>query len=398
MKRCTTSCAMHKVLILDANQRSALAATRSLGRRGVSVTAADETRTTLAGSSKYCQERMTYPSPFRHPDLFLATLRSEILQRQIDVVFPMTDLTTGILVRHRDSLGHIQIPCPPEDSFESASDKWSTYNLAVRLGIPTPLTHYLSSEKALSVVVSDMGYPIVLKPPRSRMRPGTPWDNSSVRYASSPEEQRAIVMDLTISTDQPVLAQQYIKGEGRGIFAIYDRGKPLCFFAHRRLRERPPSGGVSVLSESIPVNPYLGDLTQRILDALGWHGVAMAEFKITPDGTPFLLEINPRFWGSLQLAIDAGVDFPWLLYQLATGEAVNSVPNYALGVMSRWFLGDLDHLYLTLKSRASPAEKLRTLVRFLALAQPHTRYDVNRWDDLRPFLFECRQYVFGPRQ
>jgi predicted ATP-grasp superfamily ATP-dependent carboligase len=341
---------------------------------------------------------MTHPSPLHQPDLFLAALRSEIFQRQIDVVFPMTDVTTSILVRHRDSLGHIQIPCPSLGSFETASDKWSTYNLALRLGIPMPATHCLSSEKDLSAALSALGYPIVLKPCRSRMRLGPSWDSSSVRYASSPEEGRAHLTGVKISADQPVLAQQYIKGEGRGVFAIYDRGKPVCFFAHRRLRERPPSGGVSVLSESIPVDPYLRDLTQRILDALAWHGVAMAEYKITPDATPYLLEINPRFWGSLQLAIDAGVDFPWLLYQLATGGVVNPAPNYAVGVRSRWLLGDLDHLYLTMKSRASLTEQVRTLVRFLALAQSHTRYDVNRWDDPRPFLFECRKYVFGPRQ
>ena len=52
-------------------------------------------------------------------------------------------------------------------------------------------------------------------------------------------------------------------------------------------------------------------LKQELLDELNWHGVAMVEFKVTEDGTPYLMEINTRFWGSLQLAIDAGVDFPY---------------------------------------------------------------------------------------
>ena len=390
--------AMDTVLILDANQRSALAATRSLGKRGVSVTTADEARTTLAGSSKYCQNRMTYPSPSHDPDRFLATLRTEVFQRQIGVVLPMTDVTASLLVSHRDSLGSAQIPFPSAGSFEAASNKWSVYNLAMGLGIPTAVTYCLSSKKDLNGGLPQLTYPIALKPCRSQGRANTQWRNVSVRYASSTEELNAIVRNLEISKDQPILAQQYIRGEGRGIFALYDQGKPICFFAHRRLRERPPSGGVSVLSESIPVDPYLRDLAQRLLDALAWHGVAMLEFKIDPDGTPYLLEVNGRFWGSLQLAIDAGIDFPWLLYQLATGQAITSTPKYAVGVRSRWFLGDLDHLYLTLKSRTSAAEKLRTLVRFLALVQSRTRYDVNRWDDPEPFLLECRRYVFGPGQ
>jgi len=69
---------------------------------------------------------------------------------------------------------------------------------------------------------------------------------------------------------------------------------------------------------------------------MAWHGVAMVEFKVSADGTPYLMEVNARFWGSLQLAIDAGVDFPWLLYQLATGRDVESDDDYVTGVKSRW--------------------------------------------------------------
>src|ERR671923_161553 len=81
-----------------------------------------------------------------------------------------------------------------------------------------------------------------------------------------------------------------------------------------------PSGGVSVLSESVPIDPALRAIAERILDRVRWHGVVMLEFKITPAGAPCLIEANARFWGSLQLAIDAGVDFPYLLYQVATGQ------------------------------------------------------------------------------
>ena len=86
--------------------------------------------------------------------------------------------------------------------------------------------------------------------------------------------------------------------------------RPVAFFAHKRLRERPPWGGVSVLSESAEPDPRLKALARQLLDDACWHGVAMVEFKVAPDGTPYLMEINTRFWGSLQLAIDAGVDFP----------------------------------------------------------------------------------------
>src|SRR2546430_8599658 len=99
-----------------------------------------------------------------------------------------------------------------------------------------------------------------------------------------------------------------------------------------------------------------------ILDHVGWHGAAMVEFKVRADGRPYLMEINPRFWGSLQLAIDAGVDFPWLAYQLAAGLTPDSVEGYRIGVRNRWLLGDLDHVYLSWKESRGLNATCRAIV------------------------------------
>ena len=68
----------------------------------------------------------------------------------------------------------------------------------------------------------------------------------------------------------------------------------------------------------------------------------MVEFIVADDGTPFLVEVNTRFWGSLQLSIDAGVDFPYLLYQIFTSDRADSIHHYREGLRLRWLLGDLD--------------------------------------------------------
>ena len=82
----------------------------------------------------------------------------------------------------------------------------------------------------------------------------------------------------------------------------------------------------------------------ELLRALGWEGVAMVEYKRdVHSGEHVLMEVNGRFWGSLQLAIDAGVDFPSLLARVALGEKPAPVTRYRLGVRTRWTLGDLDH-------------------------------------------------------
>jgi predicted ATP-grasp superfamily ATP-dependent carboligase len=163
------------------------------------------------------------------------------------------------------------------------------------------------------------------------------------------------------------------------------------------LREKPPSGGVSVLSESIEVDFQQREAATKILDSAKWHGVAMVEYKVASDGRPYLIEINPRFWGSLQLAIDAGIDFPELLYQLAIGGKLDVANSYKIGTKSRWLLGDLDHLYLTFRNGRSHgdrrASKWKTVIEFLNVSGESTRFEVNRWNDLSPFVFELRQYL-----
>jgi predicted ATP-grasp superfamily ATP-dependent carboligase len=223
-----------------------------------------------------------------------------------------------------------------------------------------------------------------------------------VHYAGSVEELKKIAAQHQYFNQHPFLIQEYISGQGQGVFALCDHGKPIVFFAHRRLRERPPSGGVSVLSESIEPNPEAHRMARAIIEYVGWHGVAMVEFKVSAEGTPYLMEVNGRFWGSLQLAIDAGVDFPWLLYQLTTGRVVDRADGYTTGVRCRWLLGDLASLCRVLVSNgSSPLRprfgKARSVLQFLNFFEKASRYEVNRWDDVKPFLFEVTQYVMALR-
>jgi len=389
---------MQKVLILDANQRSALAATRSLGKRGIPVAVADTTEKTLAGSSTYCKETFTYPSPYEFPEDFIGTLKEELNRRGIHVVFPMTEISSYLVLKYRNEFADIQIPFVPFEAFDLLTNKWKLFELSQKLGIPTPKTYFINKPEDILNVYPKLEFPVVLKPYRSRILSNGNWIAASVEYADSIAELEDTVQRTSYLNNSPFLIQEYVPGEGRGIFTLYNQGKPIAFFAHRRLREKPPSGGVSVFSESVEVDPVLKQLSQKILDYVKWHGVAMVEYKVSHDGTPYLMEVNARFWGSLQLAVDAGVDFPWLLYQLATGGTVQQVHGYKIGVKSRWLLGDFDHLYMRLFKQEVNGNhhcpgKLQTLMQFLDFFNGNTRYEINKWDDPKPFFFELKQYV-----
>jgi hypothetical protein len=138
--------------------------------------------------------------------------------------------------------------------------------------------------------------------------------------------------------------QEYIAGTGVGCFYLRSKGKILARFQHRRIRDMRPTGSGSSLRESTVPDPALHVKSEQLLEALRWEGICMVEYRQSANGTAYLMEVNPRPWGSLQLAIDAGVDFPWLWYQTIAGLPVAPVTEYRAGQRSRSLVGDCKHL------------------------------------------------------
>jgi predicted ATP-grasp superfamily ATP-dependent carboligase len=389
-----------RAFVTDGDERPALAITRSLGRRGVSVLVGAESPLSLASSSRYCDGHVTYPSPYRSPEAFDRFVQDLVERERLDLVVPVSDVTTHLVAQRQDALRrHAAVAAPPFHAFDTASNKWSLLERAAQCGIPIPRTHFVDGLTGLRRQLARIGYPAVIKPARSRMRSDAGWLAGSVHYAHGESDLLRLYRTTGYLTAFPSLIQECIVGSGIGVFVLCDHGRLMTAFAHRRLREKPPSGGVSVLCESVAADSELCRQAMRLLGPLGWHGVAMMEFKQDGrTGRPVLIEVNGRFWGSLQLAIDAGVDFPWLNCQLALGQRPEIPSAYQVGLKSRWLLGDLDHLLLRLlhDDRHLPEtvpSKLRTLVDFLKFFAPALRYDVWRRDDPRPALYELRQYL-----
>jgi predicted ATP-grasp superfamily ATP-dependent carboligase len=390
-----------KALVTDGNQRSALAVTRSLGRRGITVLVGEEEPEFLAGSSRHCRRRVLYPSPYRDREGFRGFLADFVAREGVDLVVPVTDVTTAAVALDQERLGdHTALAVPPFEAFEAVTDKVSALEAAARLGIPIPKTHVVDGVAGLAGIAGRIAYPAVVKPARSRILCGRGWAATRVHYAASEADLHRLYEQTDYLTSHRSLIQERIVGPGVGLFVLFDRGRLLTAFAHRRLREKPPSGGVSVLCESIRVPAEMRDDASRLLGGLGWHGVAMLEYKTDAAGDRYLIEVNGRFWGSLQLAVDAGVDFPYLSGQLALGRRPDLPASYRVGVRSRWLLGDLDHLLSRLLH--APGElalppgapsRARALIDFASSTRPGVGDQVASGDDPGPFLHELSQYA-----
>lgn len=385
-----------RILLTDGNSRAALAVTRALGCRGHVVLVGDSRASALAQASRFCSGRVRYPDPLEQEHRFVAFMAAAVREHALDVLLPIADVATIVLAENRHVIEpESLLPVPEACLIRRAADKSGMVKLARRIGVPVPRTVVLERREQLSDVLPGLPFPVVVKPHRSRVRAGGHWLAASVRYAADRCELAAEI-DSRNPAEFPLLLQEKVTGYGMGVFACCDNGRPVALFSHRRLREKPPSGGVSVLCESIALSQPSLRYTEALLRELRWNGVAMVEYKVDArDGQPRLMEINGRFWGSLQLAIDAGVDFPNILLSMARGEPLTATPSYRVGLRSRWFWGDVDALMLNLqtsRSRVGGRGRGAAILDFARLWQRNTYYENPRWSDFKPWLYETRQW------
>ncbi|MFO0687474.1 MAG: ATP-grasp domain-containing protein [Myxococcota bacterium] len=382
-----------RILVTDAETRAALAAVRSLGRAGHEIHTTSARPRELASASRFVRAEHVLPHAERAPDAWASALEALFRSERFDRILPITELSLGAI--YAAGLDR-RLPClaPTHASYAMATDKYALLELAREVGIRVPKSVLVEAPASLTALPDGFAYPAILKARRSRFRAGAGWASGAVVLVRDDSELLRAVRDPGFA--EGLLVQEFLPGHGEGIFLLARGGTCLAAFAHRRLREKPPSGGVSVVRESVEPDPKLLAASQALIARVGLDGVAMIEFRCPPGEEPALMEINPRLWGSLQLAIDAGIDFPGLLWRMHAGLPIEP-PRAKLGVRTRWLLGDLDHLLIALKRpemrEATGRSRSAVVLDFLRSFADGSRLEVLRGDDPRPFLRELRLWL-----
>jgi protein-tyrosine-phosphatase/predicted ATP-grasp superfamily ATP-dependent carboligase len=370
------------VLVLDGHSRAALETLQSLGRAGAQMDLAAETQDCLAMHSRYISRKLQQPSQERSTD-FQAWLREQDKLRNYTLIVPATE-TSLLGLRQLDENDPLRRKAviAGDKALDIALDKEKTWQLAHQLGVPTPSAVLMS---ALSEIGPVQQFPVVLKPTHSKvMIDGTLRTLAVAVVKNEFERQEQLRRWLPLMSVQQ---QEYIQGRGVGVEFLFDRGKKIWHFGHERVHEYPLTGGASSYRRSIdPPTAMLHD-AEKLLTALNWHGVAMVEFKVDVKGHHWLMEINPRLWGSLALSIDAGVDFPFGLLQIAQSEEPAPQRKYKVPYYTRDLHTDADWLKCNLRAdQHDPLLHTRPLaLSFLELLRPligRESWDHFDWRDL----------------
>ena len=329
----------YNILLLDGDHKNALAILRHLGKtKQYFIDVVSSNKASICFFSKYVSQKYIVSNPKQNPDTFSDDILKIIEKKNYLVVIPVSYISFQLCSKNKEKiLQFTHLTIASAEHITIASSKIETYKLAEKIGVPYPRFYEFEDINAIENI--ETNYPCVLKAP-------VELGKNIVDYAHSKEElilkYKKMCAVHKFNEYLPIV-QKFIVGEGAGFFAFYKDGTCQNYFMHKRIREYPPSGGASVVAEAFYNEQILKDGT-KLLDALKWEGVAMVEFKKDNEtGIYNLMEINAKFWGSLDLALSCGANFPKMLIADALHEDMKPW-NYQQKRF-QWVLnGDLYHL------------------------------------------------------
>lgn len=377
--------------------KQSLAAVRSLGKAGLRVAAGESTaqlHSSLplpAFQSRYCQRTIVLPDLTTDEAAFISAVTEFVREHSPRVILPSGDISIAVLRRYRDQLADLGcvVALASEDALDLANDKDRTLALAEQLGIAYPRSVRIGSLKDLPGAVTEFGFPFVLKPTVSwnggavdRLVPVDVIDEAEAREAT----------ERILKAGAAVLAQEWVPGRREGVTLFIADEEVLAACGHVAHRTTPPLGGASAVRESIQAPADTLDAAVRLAKAMGLRGSCEVEFRRDAENVPQLMEVNARLAGTIENAVQAGVDLPMMTWCWATGRPVARVSAYRSGVRTRWLHGDLRWLWQNWKRTGRPdgMSRARSVYTFLSEFGRTRHYDFFDRSDLRPFLAELR--------
>jgi len=328
-----------RVLVLGSDTRSFLSVIRSLGRASLEVHVAWCPAYSASLRSRYVHTIQSIPYYRSSDDGWIDHFNALLARYEYDLVIPCDDSALLPLQLHRDRFARAEsIYLLSDEAYRVTSDKHVTYELAERLGIALPRQAVAGTRAELDAAIREFGIPVVVKPPRSA-ESDNPQARRFVKKIRRPVDIEFVAAPMLASG--PVLVQEHFKGIGVGVETLCRNGEILVAFQHERVHE-PLLGGGSSYRKSVPLDAGMLEAARKLMKALDYTGVAMIEFRFDLKSRRWILiEINGRFWGSLPLAIAAGIDFPRYLYEMWVRGETEFITRYRPNVYCRNWLIDL---------------------------------------------------------
>jgi predicted ATP-grasp superfamily ATP-dependent carboligase len=374
------------VVVTNARNRIAYNVLRSLGQKGLTVYVADSVPRSMSAASRYAAGHFLYPSPYRQPEQFIECLVETLPRLNADVLIPVFE-ETFLVAKHKEKLSPlVSMALADYDQILTAHNKDRWERVARRLGIPVPHTYALQALRDGSVSLSQIRFPVLIKPKQG----GGAW---GIREAGSRDalERLLAMSDWEGKPWDRFFLQEKVRGDTHCVAMLFNKGQLRATVAYRQIRDYPPTGGQATVRVSLRTERAERSF-QQLLEELRWHGPCQADFIVEHGtGTPYLIDVNPRLFGSLTQAIASGVDFPYLIYRLAKEGDVPPVASFKTGIVTRWLGGDMAALPSRIRDSK---DKLGVLRDFVFPETAASLFDDWSLSDPLPMISWCADAVF----
>lgn len=358
-----------RAIITHGNGQSALAILRSLGRNKIDTAVMASNKKALSFYSKYCNQKIISNYNIE----FFSKLREN------DMVMPVDEDVMLLLAKNKSKVKCI-LPFSDYPTLNKLINKSLMVKHAIESNITSPRSYFVNNSDDIDKIKSELEFPVVIKPNRGTGGTGINIVNSPAKLKDTFKYVLANYGPSFIQEKIPYVDKYKVE------YLLNDESRIRRVCVTKINRNYPLDTGPSCCVETVK-KPDVLRAGMKFLEPLDYYGIADFDFVIDErTGKPVLMEINPRFWGSLQSAITAGVDFPYLLYKMVEEGDIDTSLNYRTGVKSRYVLfNDLRYTLEILKGNYTTSHKLRTIVDFLNFYQDDSYY-IFTLEDFKPFL------------
>ena len=315
----------NSILLLGCNERAAFSIANSFTKNNFSVVVLNDSFHPLQ-YSKFVKSFHVIDSSFEKKTKLAVDEIVEFLQNnQYEYLIPVND--TALLIC---SLNYEQISkltkiayVNPNETHKYSRDKSELLQLCRELAFPTPKSILIEKIEDIDKL-QNIDFPCIAKPVSSKVYKNEKIFSYTVKKIKNKEDLIDFIRE-TIDT-VPVLIQELLpKGFGVGYNFLSLNGKVLDAYCHQRINEAW-GGGQSTFRKTIDVSSFdLENISKEIIAQINWSGIAMIEFMIV-NNTPYIMEINGRAWGSIELGIFSGVDLPFNMIEAIYEDKI-IVPN-----------------------------------------------------------------------
>ena len=307
------------------------------------MTVSSAKRVAMAAWSRATERRITLPDPSASPERFIEALVDRVASGSWDVLVPGSEASLLPISTQRDELEpHIALGLPSHSVVLDSLDKLLLQRTGADVGLAPPASVACEDLSEARAAADELGFPVIVKPARS-FRAGSD--------ASLEQKGAAIVRDqdgldaAVRLVGEPLTVQQLVSDPRIVSCAGVRLPEGLAgFTVARYARTSPPEVGSAAFATTIEPPEGVRARVEDLLTQIGWEGIFELELLDLGNGRLGAIDLNPRLFGWLSLAIGAGANLPaiWCEHVLRRGTA--AAADAAPGYRYRWEEGELKYV------------------------------------------------------